>query len=104
MRWSPQGESEKGAWKAFSEIALEVQEWLECVWELGQQISTLEGNFKAWLSRAGAWQPFCMRVEHDQVVARHKARHVRPVVNSIEAQPKTLHNNKASSTFSSALF
>lgn len=95
MGWSPQGESEKGSRKAFPEVALEVQERLECVWELGQQISALEGNLQAWLSRAGAGQPLCMRVEHDQVIPRNKARHVRPVVNSVETQAKTLRNNKS---------
>ncbi len=90
---SPQGKSEKGAGICISEGAVEVQERLEGVWKLAEEIGPLEGNLEARLRRAGARQPFGMRVKHDKIVPTHKGWQICPVVDSIEAQTKALHGN-----------
>lgn len=70
-----------------------MQERLEGVWKLAEEIGPLEGNLEARLRRAGARQPFGVRVKHDKIVPTHKGWQICPVVDSIEAQTKALHGN-----------
>jgi len=77
--------------EAVSQCAVKVEEGLESVGKLVEQIGALEGDFEARLRCAGAGQPLCMRVKHDQVVTRDEGWHIRPVIYRIEAQSKTLH-------------
>lgn len=77
--------------EAVPECAVKMEEGLESVGKLAEQIGALKGNFEARMRCAGARQPLCMRVKHDQVVARDKGWQICPVIHRIEAQPESLH-------------
>jgi hypothetical protein len=92
-RCSPQRESEESAGEVLPQGAIKVQEWLESVWELTKEVGALESDLQAGLSRAGARQPFCVRVKHDEITARDEGWQVRPMIDGIEAQSKALQGN-----------
>lgn len=92
-RCSPQREPEESAGEVLPQGAIKVQEWLESVWELTKEVGALESDLQPGLGRAGARQPFCVRVKHDEIIARDEGWQVRPMIDGIEAQSKALQGN-----------